>query len=172
MNRSKYFTLNHENSDYVLKQVDLSKSLRGGINRLELRQSPGGELPVQLAGVYWLPGQGASPTKIVRPPEPMEIQVRYDHTALPVNEQLNCAVTVQNNTGGNINMAIVDLGIPPGFAADTTTFETLQQNEKIEKFEATENQIVLYLRQLPAASPVKFWIIRSGPNIRSGCRLR
>jgi len=147
--------LNHENSD-VLRQVNLTKSLRAGVNSVELHQSPGGELPVQLSGAYWLPAHPAGPARVDRPAEPLHIDVRYDHATVSVNEPLKCAVTVQNNTGKNINMAMVDLGIPPGFAVDTTAFESLLQNGKIEKFEAAENQVILYLRQLPAASPVKF----------------
>ncbi|HSY17408.1 MAG TPA: MG2 domain-containing protein [Candidatus Acidoferrales bacterium] len=147
--------LNHQNSD-VLKQIDLTKSLRTGVNSVTLHQSPGGELPIQLSGVYWLPSQPAAPAKAVHPAGSLHIDVRYDRTTLAVNEPLKCTVALQNNTGENINMALVDLGIPPGFTVDTDAFESLQQEGKIEKFEATENQVVLYLRQLPAGAPVKF----------------
>jgi hypothetical protein len=73
-----------------------------------------------------------------------------------VNDQLNCTVTVKNNTGQVINMAIVDLGIPPGFDVDTMAFETLQQNGQIEKHEVTGNQVILYLRQLSNETPFHF----------------
>jgi uncharacterized protein YfaS (alpha-2-macroglobulin family) len=149
------FNLNKDNSD-VMKQIDLTSYLQTGNNRLELRQSPAGELPVQLTGVYWLPKTAATVNNLTRPPETLQIDVAYDRTTLPVNDQLNCAVTVQNHAGGTINMAIVDLGIPPGFDVDTTAFETLQQDGKIEKFEATENQVILYLRQLTSATPFRF----------------
>ena len=73
-----------------------------------------------------------------------------------MNDQLKCTVTVKNNTGQVINMAIVDLGIPPGFDVDATGFETMQQNGQIEKYEVTGNQVILYLRQLSNETPFQF----------------
>jgi uncharacterized protein YfaS (alpha-2-macroglobulin family) len=149
------FRINKENSD-VMRQVDLTKQLQGGDNRLELRQSPAGELPVQLSGVYWLP---ANPSVAVTPahkPEPLQIELRYDHATLAVNDLLKCTVTVKNNTGNMVNMAIVDLGIPPGFDVDTSAFEAMQQNGQVAKFDVTGNQVILYLRELSESTPFQF----------------
>ena len=137
-----------------MKQIDLSKFLKAGANQIQLRQSPSGELPVLLSGVYWLPA--SKPASVPAHPDPLEINLQYDRTALAVNDQLNCTVTVKNNTGQVVNMAIVDLGIPPGFDADTTAFETMQQNGQIEKHEVTGNQVILYLRQLSNETPFQF----------------
>jgi uncharacterized protein YfaS (alpha-2-macroglobulin family) len=63
---------------------------------------------------------------------------------------------VKNNTSQLINMAIVDLGIPPGFDVDATTFEAIQQKGQIEKFEAAGNQVILYLRELSNVTPFQF----------------
>ena len=89
-------------------------------------------------------------------PDPLEINLQYDRTTLAVNDQLNCTVTVKNNTGQGINMAIVDLGIPPGFDVEATAFETMQENGQIEKHEVTGNQVILYLRQLSDETPFQF----------------
>ena len=53
-------------------------------------------------------------------------------------------------------MAIVDLGIPPGFDVDTAVFETMKQNDLISKFEVTGNQVILYLRELSNVMPFQF----------------
>jgi uncharacterized protein YfaS (alpha-2-macroglobulin family) len=152
------FHVNKENSD-VLKQMDLTRHLRPGQNRVEFRQVPAGELPFQLAGAYWLPT--ASPVQAPAPswpasPESLQIDVRYDRTTLSVNDQLKCGVTVRNNTGQLISMAIVDLGIPPGFEVDTTAFEALQEKGSIARFEATGTQIILYLREISHLEPFQF----------------
>jgi hypothetical protein len=55
-----------------------------------------------------------------------------------------------------INMAIVDLGIPPGFDVDTSAFEALQQQGRIAKFEVTGNQAILYLREISNLDPCQF----------------
>ena len=88
--------------------------------------------------------------------EPLQIDLRYDRTTLSVNDQLKCSVTVRNNTGQVINKAIVELGIPPGFDVDATAFEALQEKGQIAKFEATGNQVILYLREISNLQPFQF----------------
>lgn len=153
--------INKDNSD-VMQQFDLTKHLHTGENRLELRQSPAGELPFQLTGSYWLPARAdahdtaiASSTVPMNKAEPLQIDVRYDRTSLAVNDQILCAVTVRNNTGQGINMAMVDLGLPPGFDVDPSSFESMQQAGQIAKFEITGNQVILYLRELSETVPMK-----------------
>ena len=152
------FHVNKENSD-VMRQTDLTPHLRIGENHIEFRQVPTGELHFQLAGSYWLPAVSpAQPATLSEPApsEPLQIALWYDRTRLPVNDRLRCGVTVRNNTDQPINMAIVDLGIPPGFEVDTAAFEALQEKGSIAKFEATGNQVILYLREIPNGQPFQF----------------
>jgi uncharacterized protein YfaS (alpha-2-macroglobulin family) len=148
------FRVNKDNSD-VMKQVNLAKLLRTGDNQIQFRQTPVGELPFQLTGTYWLPSP-AKPQSKGSEVEPLEIDVQYDRATLPVNDQLRCNVNVKNNTRQVINMAIVDLGIPPGFDVDSTAFEALQKGTQIAKFEATGSQVILYLRELSDTTPFQF----------------
>jgi uncharacterized protein YfaS (alpha-2-macroglobulin family) len=154
----KTLRINKDNSD-VMQQVDLTSHLRRGENRLALRQEPAGELPFQLTGAYWLPaeidGSKNSGTN-VRSAEQLQIDVQYDRTTLAVNDQVTCTVKVVNNTGLQINMAMVDLGIPPGFDVDPGTFESMQESGQIAKFEITGNQVILYLRALSEGTPLRF----------------
>ena len=143
-----------ENSD-VVKLLDLTKWLRRGGNRIALEQAPSGELPFQLAGAYWLPSV-SEPGKKRDSAEALEIDVHYDRTTLSVNDRLGCSVKAKNNTGRMINMAIIDLGIPPGFDVDTSTFEVLMRIGQIAKFDVTGNQVVLYLRELSTDKPFEF----------------
>ena len=152
------FHVNSENGD-VMRQADLTRHLRAGQNQLEFRQVPTGELPFQLTGSYWLPVVSSlQPPTSFQPAssEPLQIDIRYDRTTLSVNEQIKCGVTVRNNTGQIINMAIVDLGIPPGFNVDAVAFEELLETEKIAKFETTGNQVILYLREISNLEPFRF----------------
>ena len=159
------FHLNKDNSD-VMKQIDLSKFLHSGENQIQFRQNPSGELPFQLTGVYWL---SATATTAAAPgnPDPLEINLQYDRTTLTVNDQLRCTVKVKNNTRQLVNMAIIDLGIPPGFDVDATAFETMQQNDQISKFEMTGNQVILYLRELSNATSFQFdYLLRAKYPLR------
>jgi uncharacterized protein YfaS (alpha-2-macroglobulin family) len=160
------FRINKDNSD-VMKQIDLTGHLQAGDNRLELRQSPVGELPIQITGAYWLPARSSVATTALRPTDLLQIDLQYDRTTLAVNDQLKCAVTVKNHTGGGINMAIVDLGIPPGFDVDATAFETMQKQGRIAKFEVTGNQVILYLRELSETVPFQFdYALRAKYSLR------
>ena len=152
------FHVNKENSD-VMKQIDLTQHLGPRENHIEFRQAPAGELPFQLAGPTGFPT--VPPVQVPEPSrpvsaEPLQIDLRYDRATLSVNDKLRCGVTVKNNTGQLINMAIVDLGIPPGFDVDTTAFEALQDKGNIAKFEATGNQVILYLREISNVQPLQF----------------
>jgi uncharacterized protein YfaS (alpha-2-macroglobulin family) len=149
------FQINKDNSD-VMKQVELTKYLHAGDNRIELRQTPSGELPVQCTGAYWLPNPSSVNLAAARPSDLLQINLQYDRTTLAVDDQLKCTVNVRNNTGQMINMAIVDLGIPPGFDVDTASFEAMRQAGRIAKFETTGNQAILYLRELSDAVPFQF----------------
>ena len=151
--KAEEFRINKDNSD-VMKQINLTRNLRTGNNRLELRQSPAGELPFQVSAVHWTSRRLNIPT--AKPTEDLQIDIRYDRTTLAVNDLLKCSASVRNNTGHLLNMAIVDLGIPPGFELDATVFGMMQQNGQIEKFEATENQVILYLRRLSESAPFSF----------------
>jgi type II secretory pathway pseudopilin PulG len=148
------YHITKENSD-VMKQMELTRLLHSGENRILIRQTPAGELGFQLIGAYWLPTVPRS-TPMPLKPEPLQITLRYDRTTLPVTEQLRCSVTARNNTRQPINMAIVDLGIPPGFDVDSTAFEAMRQNAKIAKFEITGNQVILYLREISNEAPFQF----------------
>ncbi|HTQ95550.1 MAG TPA: hypothetical protein VMH89_02020, partial [Candidatus Acidoferrum sp.] len=149
------FKVDKQNSD-VAKQIDLTKHLHAGENRLELHQTPAGELPVQIAGAYWLPTRSSATNTAPPQSDLLQIDLQYDRATLPVNDLLNCSVTVRNNAAQTVNMAIVDLGIPPGFDVDTTAFEAMQQENRLEKFEVTGNQVILYLRELSNTTPLQF----------------
>ena len=154
--RVESFHVNRDNSD-VMKEIDLTKYLQTGENRIELRQAPAGELPVQVSGDYWL----RTGPKVVEAGsggagEALGIAVNYDRTMLAVNERLNCSVSVKNRAGARVEMAIVDLGIPPGFDLDTGAFDAMREGGRLEKYEVTGNQVILYLRKLEVSTPLVF----------------
>ena len=151
-------SLSQTNSD-VMRSLDLTPHLRAGQNSIAFRQVPGGELPFQLTGSYWLRADRSRPASSgATPPSPeaLRIDLHYDRSTLPVNERLGCTVVVSNNTDQTINIAIVDLGIPPGFEVDTSAFEALQTHGRIAKFEVTGNQVILYLREISEREPTQF----------------
>jgi uncharacterized protein YfaS (alpha-2-macroglobulin family) len=51
-------------------------------------------------------------------------------------------------------MVILDLPIPPGFAADPGDFSAAQAAGAIAKFELTPRSVIVYLRGLQPAAPL------------------
>ena len=149
----KSFELNKQNSD-VLKQIDLTKRLHPGENRVEIVQTPAGELSLQLDGVYWLPGQ--APKDSAPMPNPLRFALNYDRTTLKVNDTLKCTGYVTTRSQPSIHMPTVDLRIPPGFEVDPTAFEALQTSGRIAKFEVHGSRVILYLRELVEGEPFRF----------------
>lgn len=145
-------TVTPETSD-LMRQVDLTSRLRTGENRLELRQSPAGGLPIQVAGAYWLPNQEETGRTN---DTPFEIGVAYDRASVVVGEAVECSVVVRNNAGIPAKMPIVALGIPPGFDVDPSAFESMQKEGRIARFEFTGTNAVIYLRELPAGASFGF----------------
>jgi uncharacterized protein YfaS (alpha-2-macroglobulin family) len=86
----------------------------------------------------------------------LQIDVAYDRKSLVVGERLKCSVTAQNHTEGDIPMPMVILGIPPGFEFETDAFDSLQAAGTIAFHEIRGDQVLLYLRQLSADTPLRF----------------
>ena len=137
-------SVNGSNYD-VVQLVDLSGSLGYGNNTIELIADNAVELNYRLAGKYYVPGVGVATEEKVKE---LDIEVEYDRTQVQVDAGILCNVTVTNQTAAYINMAIVDLGIPPGFEPDTSGFETLINRGIISRYEVTGRQVILYLRGL------------------------
>ena len=148
-----------ESSD-VLRLISLDQRVRSGANRLVLRQEPETGIAYQVIAKYWL-AQAPRAQRSAEPHDALEIETRYERDRLTVGEKLNCRVSVLNHTGRVIQMAIVDLGIPAGFDADTGALDALTHKGAIAKYDLTPKQAILYLRDLPAPGPLEFtWTLR------------
>jgi uncharacterized protein YfaS (alpha-2-macroglobulin family) len=136
----------------VLHQVDLTPFLQDGDNTVQLvTAGGGGSLLYQLSAAYHLPWSVVGPP----PQEPISITVAYDRTTLAVNEEVGVTATVTNNVAGTtVNMALVDLGLPPGFDLVPDKLVAAVQQGTIEKFERTDRQLLVYVRKLVAGTPM------------------
>ncbi len=142
------------NSDLV-QALNLSEILRPGENAIRI-SSRGGSIPYRLSGGYWVPDREPGTLVEPGPDRQLDIAVSYDRTRLGVDDRLGCTVTVRNLSGGVVPMAIVDLGIPPGFGVDPAGFQLLQAAGQLARYEITGTQCILYLRALPADKPFTF----------------
>jgi hypothetical protein len=114
--------------------------------------------------MYQIVGRHFEPWNQLRPaPQKpvLDVTVEYDHTELTTTDVLKARATLRYNGARPTYMVIVDLGIPPGFAADPADFtrlvrsgendpppmgaKRLQTTIPIEKVTTTARQVTLYL---------------------------
>jgi alpha-2-macroglobulin-like protein len=144
-------TVDENNSD-VLQLVDLQDDTRKTGNTIQLALEGQGSLMYQVVGRYYMPYQ----QKITQAEkEPMTIKLDYDRRQLAADDIINVTATVTNNRPGKAKMVIVDLGLPPGFTLIPDKLNALVQQETIEKYSTTGRQIIVYLKEVDSAKPVK-----------------
>ena len=133
-----------------------------GANRVQIEMGGGGpsgssgqgNLMYQVATSYYLPWD-----LVPREPEEKElitIEVSYDRTTLAVNDEVTVDVGVKLNRSGVVKMALIDLGVPPGFTVLTEDLSRLVEQGIIERYELTGRQIIVYLEDFSSEAPLRF----------------
>jgi uncharacterized protein YfaS (alpha-2-macroglobulin family) len=142
--------LTKENAD-VMKLVDLKEFTKEGTNDVSIELSGKGSCLYEVVAKYYVPWK--------RTPEPVKellsIDVDYDRTELSQNDLVTCNVKVANNRPGIAHMVIVDLGVPPGFEVQAGDLAELV-GTKIEKYNLTSRQVIIYLEKIEEKKPVEF----------------
>jgi uncharacterized protein YfaS (alpha-2-macroglobulin family) len=122
----------------------------------------------QVTGSYYLPWDKlAYHPDLVESKELVTIDVNYDRSELEVNDTVGVKVNVHlNQPGGKAESALIDLGLPPGFtvltedlAALVARFDDVPEDyafPKIERFELTGRQILIYVSNLSYGNPLEF----------------
>ena len=135
-------TIGVEASNFdVVQQVVLENVAPGAV--LSLAVDGDRELQYQVVSEYYLPWEEATATATVA--APMRIAVSYDRSELTVNEMLGVRADVELLTGDTAGTVIVELGLPPGFAPVIEDLDTLVADGRIDRYELTRRQILLYL---------------------------
>ena len=87
---------------------------------------------------------------------PIEIKLAYDAKLLSVDDEVSVSATIKSNLETQAAMVMVTLPVPPGFAAKMDPFEKLVADRKIDKYEQTAQNVILYLRGLEPAESIEF----------------
>ncbi len=125
-----------------------------GANRVQIEVEGGGNLMYQVATRYYLPWDQVEPTLEME--ELIAIDVDYDRTALTVNDEVTVDVNVRLNREGVVKMALIDLGVPPGFTVLTEDLGRLVEQDIIARYELTGRQVIIYLEDFSSESPLRF----------------
>jgi hypothetical protein len=125
-----------------------------GDNRVQIELEGGGNLMYQVATRYYLPWDQVPMVEMMG--ELMTIDVAYDRTRLSVNDEVTVDVGVRLNKEGVVRMALIDLGVPPGFSVLTEDLSYLVEQGVIARYELTGRQIIIYLEDFSSEAPLTF----------------
>ena len=152
--QTQEIVIDHTNADVVhLVSFDRGFSPSGS-NRVQIEVDGGGNLMYQVATSFYLPWDQV-------PPEPemeklITIDVAYDRTAMAVNDTVTVDVGVKLNKEGVVKMALIDLGVPPGFTVLAEDLSRLVEQGVIARYELTGRQIIIYLEDFSSQTPLRF----------------
>jgi len=94
---------------------------------------------------------------VLPPAKPiLAIEQEYDKTTLSKDDIITSQVKATNKSEMNLQMVIVDLGIPPGFDVIESDFADLMAKKVFQKYNLTPCQIVIYFDNIQATQKIEF----------------
>ena len=113
-----------------------------------------GSLMYQVSTRYYLPW--ALVPAVPEGQELITIDLAYDRTVLAVNDTVTVDVGLRLNKAGVVRMALIDLGVPPGFSVLAEDLSALVEKGVISRYELTGRQIIIYLEDFSSEAPLRF----------------
>jgi uncharacterized protein YfaS (alpha-2-macroglobulin family) len=132
--------------------VDLKSLATSGSHTVDLVFSGEGKPSYNLVSAYNVPWTDVPEEEL----GPLSVDIAYDRTELAVDETVTANVSVTNNTDGPQNMALVTLGLPPGFEVERDDFAQYLEAGTLSKFEITGKQVILYISEIAAGSTANY----------------
>jgi hypothetical protein len=152
--QTQEITIDETNAD-VVHLVTFDRGFSpAGANRVQIELEGGGNLMVQVSTRFYLPWDKVEPVPEME--EPITIDLAYDRTSLAVNDEVTVNVKVRLNQTGVVKMALLDLGLPPGFTVLSEDLNRLVEEGVIARYELTGRQIIIYLENFSSESPLAF----------------
>jgi hypothetical protein len=165
--QQKVIQITPQNFD-VVQTVRFDDVPFGRESRIDLRAEGEGNLMYQVVSGYYQPWD-----KLAELPagpdgsDLVSINVAYDRSELAVDDTVGVGVRVAlNQPGARAEQAMIDLGLPPGFSLVTEDLDGVvaRYNDvlpdyagpKVQRYELTGRQILVYVTNLNAEIPLEF----------------
>jgi len=164
--QNRIVQVNQENFDVV--QLLSFDDLNSGDNMVEISMVGEGNLMYQVSSNYYLPWNALPKyPEIDRMEDLVSIELKYDRSQIAVNDLVDVQVIISlNKPGARAESSLIDLGLPPGFSVQSEDLAALvaKYNDvppdyalpKIERFELTGRQILVYVSNLSYGNPLEF----------------
>ncbi len=119
--------------------------LHAGTNELRLDVEGRRDTLYQVATTYYVPWESSSS----RGPEgPIALELDYDRTRLMVHEVVSVRAQVRPKDEGWVRMALVELGVPPGFTLLEEDLRQMVKRGTVARYESTDRHVILYIENL------------------------
>ncbi len=152
--QSQEINIDPANGDVVHSVIFNQGFSRSGTNEIQLEVEGGENLMYQVTTSYYLPWDALPAAPEVA--EAVSIDLTYDRAELSVNDTVNVDVKIALKQEGMVKMALIDLGVPPGFTVLSEDLARLVEQGVISRYELTGRQIIIYLENLSSDQPVAF----------------
>ncbi|MBI1386896.1 MAG: hypothetical protein GC154_00425 [bacterium] len=153
-----------DNAD-VFHQIDATRFLNEGENKVELTMNGEGSMMYQIVGKYFegfggivplhgpVSGSAIQTSQLIN--KAFDIQVEYDRTELRRNDRVTCHVSATNNRPEQAQMVMIDVGVPPGFQVERPQLDEYVDKGTIAKYSATARQVLIYIESMKGGETLK-----------------
>jgi hypothetical protein len=136
----------------ALIRADISRFLRGGTNRVELRRAPGSSLAsIQLVANYYIPWLETATVQTAQQKPVAASSLRlittFDKTTAKINEEISCHVKAERVGHSGYGMLLAEIGLPPGADVDRASLEAAMKASdwSFSQYDVLPDRVVVYL---------------------------
>jgi hypothetical protein len=160
-NPSTSLELSSANQRGGIFRADISRFLRTGVNRIELRRPIGSAFAsTQVVANYYVPWARSDVNQNVGlstgDSSSLRLLAKFDRHNSKINEEISCHVKAERVGFSGYGMLLAEIGLPPGADVDRGSLETAMTSSDwtISQYDILPDRVVLYL--WPRAGGVEF----------------
>jgi hypothetical protein len=145
----------------ALIRAKLSRFLRDGANRIELRRAAGSPFAsVQMVTNYYVPWSASSATQNsgtrTEEASALRLTAMFDKNEAKINDEIVCHVKAERVGFRGYGMMLAEIGLPPGAEVDRASLENAMKSSDwgLSQYDVLPDRVVVYL--WPRAGGVDF----------------
>ena len=142
-------------------RADISRFVRSGANRVELRRPAGSPFAsLQIVAHYYVPWSASTATEnagtLRGETRSLRLATTFDKNTGKINEEIVCHVSAERVGFSGYGMMLAEIGLPPGADVDRASIESAMKSSgwAISQYDVLPDRVVIYL--WPRAGGINF----------------
>jgi len=142
-------------------RADISRFVRSGGNRVELRRPAGSAFAsIQIVAHYYVPWSASAATEnagtLRGESRSLRLTTTFDKNTAKINEEIVCHVSAERVGFSGYGMMLAEIGLPPGADVDRASLESAMKSSgwAIGQYDVLPDRVVVYL--WPRAGGINF----------------